>query len=759
MKKRIYRIAFIIVALALVAGAAAPFVDAAGYRARITAALEHSLNRKVKVGEVRFNLFTGPGFTVSDVEIADDPSMGIEPLAYVDTLEARVTLRTLWTRELGFSNLKLKEPTLNLVKNDAGMWNFQLLRGVSGEFPALQVRDGRINFKFGDTKSVFYLSESDLDIDPLGENRLDIRFAGQPSRTDQAQQSFGMLLARGTWKRPASGDAELDINAELEKSAISELARLIEGKSIGLHGVAGSKARITGPISKLAVNGQLKLDDVHRWDLLPKGGGWQLNYRGLLDLNMQRLQLEALEKDNPGTPLAVRFEASGLLSHPQWSISAELHDVPAQGALETARHMGAAIPDGMTVEGKLNGAVAFTRPGGLEGQLTAQDASVRSSGAPVVKFPAAEVLLKGSRVEVGPSTAEAENGQSAELTASYEFETQNLDVKVTTAGMKVGELQKGSAPAEVLGAFEKGTWKGWLRYQRTSEDGAWSGDFEVRSAVVNAPGLAAPVRVESAAVALDGERVTVTKMRGSVDGVNFAGEFRRDKNRADRVKIDIAEAELSDLERLLAPSLQRKQGLLARFRLRQNPVPDWMRERKLEGTLQIGKLTAGEDVWRVTSAKLQWHGTSVKLTGIEAAHGDEELTGDVSVNLARESPAYHVAAKASGFDYKGGTLALDATADSQGTGAEVVSNARVEGTFEGEDVAFAPDMEFKTISGAFEWGGPGKLRIRNLQAGQGFDNYTGQGASQADGRLVLDLTSGKRQVKVAGTLANSPVVR
>ena len=89
----------------------------------------------MKLGEVRFNLFTGPGFTVSNVEIADDPSVGIEPLAYVESLEARVTLRSFFTPQLSFSNLKLKNPTVNLVKNEQGTWNFQLLRAASGPLP------------------------------------------------------------------------------------------------------------------------------------------------------------------------------------------------------------------------------------------------------------------------------------------------------------------------------------------------------------------------------------------------------------------------------------------------------------------------------------------------------------------------------------------------------------------------------------------------------------------------------------------------
>ena len=59
----------------LIAGLAAPFLSADRYGERIREALEASLGRKVKIGKVRFTLLSGPGFTISDVEIAEDPAL------------------------------------------------------------------------------------------------------------------------------------------------------------------------------------------------------------------------------------------------------------------------------------------------------------------------------------------------------------------------------------------------------------------------------------------------------------------------------------------------------------------------------------------------------------------------------------------------------------------------------------------------------------------------------------------------------------
>ena len=45
-----------------------------------------------------------------------------------------------------------------------------------------------------------------------------------------------------------------------------------------------------------------------------------------------------------------------------------------------------------------------------------------------------------------------------------------------------------------------------------------------------------------------------------------------------------------------------------------------------------------------------------------------------------------------------------------------------------------------------------RLTLSNLQVVQGADNLSGQGASQPDGHIVLDLTSGRKQVRLTGML-------
>jgi hypothetical protein len=73
----------------------------------------------------------------------------------------------------------------------------------------------------------------------------------------------------------------------------------------------------------------------------------------------------------------------------------------------------------------------------------------------------------------------------------------------------------------------------------------------------------------------------------------------------------------------------------------------------------------------------------------------------------------------------------------------------MEGTFDARGATVAPDVTFDEISGNYRYGGAAipRLTLEKVQARQERDTLTGQGFSQADGRIMLDLTSGRRQIR------------
>ena len=121
----------------LVLGIAGRYFSVDLLRPGIERALGRGLGRKVEVGSVHLNVFGAPGFTLEDVTIHEDPRAGIEPFAYVESLNASVRWLSLLRRRLDFTSLSLggDGTTINLVKTDAGPWNFQfLLNGAAQNY-------------------------------------------------------------------------------------------------------------------------------------------------------------------------------------------------------------------------------------------------------------------------------------------------------------------------------------------------------------------------------------------------------------------------------------------------------------------------------------------------------------------------------------------------------------------------------------------------------------------------------------------------
>ncbi len=164
-------------------------------------------------GPVRFSLFSGPGFSVDDVVIHEDPSIGLEPIAYMDTMTVRPSLWSLAGGRFVVASIKLDGASVNLAKSgpaaEWGRWNFASLvnRSVMSRAPSLHVRNGRIHFKFGDEKSVFYLTETDLDISPPGAAGGGWASTARPNRRAQIAPRRGwancVCAAAGTWRRSA----------------------------------------------------------------------------------------------------------------------------------------------------------------------------------------------------------------------------------------------------------------------------------------------------------------------------------------------------------------------------------------------------------------------------------------------------------------------------------------------------------------------------------------------------------------------------
>jgi hypothetical protein len=773
---RILRRSLLIVLLVVVAfGLAAPRLNADRFRPRIQAALEAALNRPVHLGAVHLNLFTGPGFTVDDVLIDDDPAAGIEPLAHVESMQARIRWASLFSGNLAFSSLRLSAgqrgdtPSVNVVKMASGPRNIQPLldhRPQSSAphhrtIPDIQIRGGRIDFKFGDTKSVFYINDADVDVYANENGDVVIRFSGAPARTDQASPSFGELTARGLLQSGANGEDQLSMGVHLDRTAISEITRLFHGSDIGVHGFVLADAKLAGPLSHIGITGDLNIRDVHRWDLMPSPGeGWTLNYTGLLNLNGHHLELATLATPTQPDPVSAEFLLDNYLAAPKWSGNLQFRDLSAASLVETARHFGAPFPPGVEVEGKVEGSIGYSSQSAVGGQLTLAAAAVKFPQGGSAQFDSAQVQISDGKVVLAPADVEMDDGQSAQIEGEYALDNSRAVFRISTRQLTIGAAHLfNAAGIPLLEQLRQGDWKGWVSYEKTAENPpVWSGQYELQNAVLEIPGLASPVHIAAASVEMNGDESQITRMHGRAGTVKFDGEYRYQATalHPHRLRVTIPELELAQAERLMLPALSRSPGFLAMaFRLRDQPLPKWLEERDADITLQVPALMNGESPLGELRAHAVWRGASINVSNLEWRMNDTHAAGKMSVNLAKAEPAYQLNASLENFDYRSGQLDADGEFITSGTGADLLLNLRSKGTFEGRGIVLAPDAEMRAVSGSYRVtvaNGIPRLLLSNVQVSQGADTLTGQGASQPDGHLVLELTSGRKQVRLTGML-------
>ncbi len=768
MRRLIWGLVWTIAAL-MVLAITIPYLPADVLRPAIERALERGLGRKVEIGSVRLTLLPGPlprpGFTLEGVTIHEDPRAGIEPLAYMDSLGASVRVLSLFQRRLEFSNLNLGDATINVVKTDAGPWNFQFLldtgTGDPRRIPAIRMRAGRVNFKFGDTKSVFYFNDADLDVSPAGDGSMELRFGGAPSRTDRSRQEFGRFFVRGT----AAPNQRLDLKVELERSSLEETLRWMDPRGFAVHGTVALEAQLSGVPSHLDVSGQVQLADVHRWDLLPdEANGLKQGFSGTLDLRGERLDLQTTS-ERGSSPVAIRFRSWDFLKMPHWDAGADIQQVPLATLLAICRHMGATLPEKLKADGAVSGSVTYNEQQGMQGRVVLRDATLSVPDETPVEAPAATVDIANRSVWLERTSVHIGEKQSADLEGSYALDPpRSLDLTITTRGLSVAAMRSfGLEAIPLLDQTPQGVWRGSARYQ----DGDWSGDYELQNARLSVDGLADPVLIGSASVTVDRKRVAVTRLKASAGAVEFTGSYRREappeaslRARSDKFNLKIGEADLAELKRLLAPALSRQSGFFARtLRLAGSaPVPAWLKAIRTGGTISIDTLNAGDLRLNGIAASIDWEGAQVHFSGLNGSSDSGKFNGDLDVDLRAAAPRFHFDGKLQDVAYKGGTLDLEGVLDAQGVGAELLESARAEGTLRGRSILFTPEAEFAAVTAQFEMAGgiTSRWKLSNVEVSQSGESLAGTGSTQSDGRLVLELLNRGRPQRYIGTVLAMP---
>ncbi len=741
----IKRVILSALALLVFLGIAAPFMKGDRYGQQIREALERGLHRKVEIGQVRFNLFTGPGFTVENVLIYEDPAFGLEPFAHMEGLEARVSLSSLFTGTLEFSTVRFLSPSVNLVKPASGTWNvvklMQDAKTTAQSVPEIQVSDGRIYLKNGETKSAFYIAAADVTISPRRDG-IGIRFEGEPARTDRSARTAGAISARGEL---VGGHLNLDL--QVENSPVDELGGLLRGRLLEYHGSVSSRAKLSGPLSKLDLTGSFTLADVHRWDVTAEHNtSWTVKYKGVIDTSAANIYIATVDSPNK-----LYLQVTNWQTRPQWILDVAINELSAANMVNIARDLGAPMPASFSVAGKVMGNLRFGSDEPPLGELRVTDGAVRLQDGPELRLAEASLNIDGDSIHLEPAALTGEEGQGAQLEGVYNTVTRTVDATIRGQGLRL--LSRAAVP--LVTRFQGGTWSAALQYrQQGNLPAVWSGSFEVRDTVTRVPGLVEPLKIATAQIEIDGDAMKVRHLRGIAGTLDLYGSYTYlpADPRPHRFDFTIPEAGLGEVERLLAPALRRDEGFFARtLRLRRAKLPDWLQHRRAEGVLRIGVLTAGDLTARDVRSRVVWDGAVVQLANLQGRLDEGSFKGSGTVDITKSEPQYKLSGEARNLAWKNGRVDLKGEIETLGSGIELLLSLRGKGGFAARGILLSPEQVIRTATGDFSVAAARtglRFRLADVEASLGAERFTGDGSTLADGRMQMELASANRTLRV-----------
>jgi hypothetical protein len=761
------RTALVVLACAVLiaaAGFAAPFVEANRFQQPLREALEKTLGRKVELRDLRYRMFPAPGLSAEDVIIGDAPRFGLEPIAYVGTLQVDVSPSTLWRGRLVVGGVRLVDASVNLALSEDAGWNFNDLLGqMAAGTPDFKLRNGRINFRTGTVKSAFYLNEVELDL-KASPNGYQWNYEASPARTDRAETGFGRFIGQGRW-HPGAGENEVEIELELERSATTDVMILLTGRDLGVPGRVASRARLAGPAANLKVTGSFQFEGLERSGIFAlRGPALRLPYSGELSISRQMLHLATPDSGKVVPPVAVSIDVTSLLTNPRWAAAFRLDKIPAASVVELARRLGAAMPAELAVTGSLEGSIRLAGDAPPAGQVELSGAQVRMGEGGALAVEKASLDLSGESLVLAPSRVRSESGAEVEVSGTWSVAGDALEFRLSGEGLPLEELQSAlgrtprTTPVPLFEKLGNGAVSGALEYRRDAAGkSAWRGDFGLAGAAVSADGLPPSLVVERAQVSLRGDDFTLRKARFTQPGAAWDGEltWRASAARPLRFRLAAAEASGAALEAWLRPAVASPGGFIERtLRFRRAPAPAWLRARRAEGEVSIATLHLGEQNAGRVQARIYWDSARIDIPSLDADWEEARFSGRMSVRLASPAPAYHLLGRLDNLTWQEAHGEAEIDASAAGFGAALASTFRLEANFSARGVPLG-DETARLMSGCldltFDRTGP-KARLRCFEMTLGSETFSGQGTTQPDGRLVIDASNPRRALRVSGTL-------
>jgi AsmA protein len=374
-----------------------PLLNVNRLKRRIATSISASLGRPVQLDGVTMHLVPVPGFTLQNLVVSEDPAFGSEPIIRANAVNVTLRPSSLWRRHVEFSSMTFETPSLNLVRNAAGVWNVQSLlmhaasvntaptaqrkAGPEPRFPYIEATGARVNVKLGEEKTPFSLTDADFGLWLTSPQEWRVRAKGTPTRTDTNISDPGVVRLEGSLQRAATmAEVPVDLTASWSGAPMGEASKLLSGQDAGWRGNLNVEASLIGMLGATKLTTTIHMEDLRRSEFVPlQAMDVRAECRGTLDVTAALVTDPDCAVTTPiagGAKAAGRVvaiadrlelsklsELSGLSDSPTLEtagVRVGMTNVPDAWLLDWVRLFSQRIPAGEHPEGTVAGSVLLT---------------------------------------------------------------------------------------------------------------------------------------------------------------------------------------------------------------------------------------------------------------------------------------------------------------------------------------------------------------------------------------------------------------
>ena len=402
-RTRIYLAMVIVIALGFLVP---PSINLNRFRTKLSGSLSRSLGRQVSVQDVRLRLLPLPGFTFRQLRISDD-EFSAEPILQTGDEEGIATLRiaSLWRGRFEIASVSLTQASLNLVRDASGHWNMERLVNRAAEvpsaptskkkpewrarFPYIEVKESRINFKFGPEKKPLALSDAQFALWLATENRWNVRMKAVPLRTDESVSDTGVIRISGSFDR-ASEFAKTPFHFQFtwEQPEVNAIAQIVRGHDPGWRGAVDLNAELKGTPADFTARLAADIDELRRYDI---ARSTPFNLHVNCEQHFRSNVVETGAKDQLDFECKAPLD-SGLVNaqgelhplgkSPQYTVRLVAREVPIASLIRAALHAKSTLPNDFSADGIVDGSWTIEgsadSPAIWSGTFAATDTVLRS---------------------------------------------------------------------------------------------------------------------------------------------------------------------------------------------------------------------------------------------------------------------------------------------------------------------------------------------------------------------------------------------